>query len=303
MQTTLEQPIEEPIYSRAWLSALSTSILLSGCSNVPLLRPGGPIGESERFVIIIAFVLMLIVVIPVIVMALWFPRKYRASDPQKNYDPKWSHSARIDLIVWLIPAIIVLVLGSLTWRESHLLDPSRPIDSVVKPINVEVVSLDWKWLFIYPELNIATLNQLVIPVNIPINFTITSDTVMTSFFIPQLGSQIYAMAGKQSHLHLLADKSGIYNGQNQQFSGLGFADMYFQVRAITPQQFSGWVRQTRQSPNALDLNRYKMIRQTAASNAVQSFSSVKHGLFKWIVNRYRHSSARQPVQAGTGKAG
>ncbi len=266
---------------------LGLSLLVSGCSNVPLLQPGGPVGESERFVIGIAFTLMLIVVIPVIFMAIWFPRKYRASDTQHEYDPKWSRSVRIDLVVWLIPAIIVLALGALTWHESHRLDPSIPIDTAIKPLEIEVVSLDWKWLFIYPEQNLATLNRLVIPVGVPVSFQLTSDTVMTSFFIPQLGSQIYAMAGKRSRLHLLADRAGTYMGQNQQFSGAGFADMHFKVHAVPLRQFAAWVKSTRQAQHQLDLASYRALRAPSADNPPQSFSGVQKGLFESILNRYR----------------
>ena len=274
---------------------------LSGCGTAPLLQPKGPIGESELFVIGTAFALMLIVVIPVIVMAVWFPHKYRASNPKGDYDPKWSHSARIDLVVWLIPAIIVLALGTLTWRESHRLDPFRPIDSAVAPIQVEVVSLDWKWLFIYPKLDIATVNQLVIPVDVPVSFRLTSDTVMTSFFIPQLGSQIYAMAGKQRRLHLLADQAGMFSGQNQQFSGRGFADMHFKVKAVSPKQFRAWVQQTRQSPDKLDLARYQALRTPDTKHPVESFSQVRPGLFGQILNRYRPANAGLMTPASTGK--
>jgi cytochrome o ubiquinol oxidase subunit II len=285
----------------AGLPALCVAASLAGCSNIQLLQPKGPIGESELFVIGVALALMLIVVIPVFVMALWFPRRYKASAPKGDYDPKWSHSARIDLVVWTIPAVIVVALGILAWKETHRLDPFRPIDSTVAPISIEAVSLDWKWLFIYPEQNIATVNQLVFPANVPVSFTITSDTVMTSFFIPQLGSQIYAMAGRQSRLHLLADEPGVYVGQNQQFSGRGFSDMNFKVKVTSRKQFEAWIQKTRQSPDKLDLARYEALRKPSVASPVTSFSWVGHGLFDDIVNRYSATS-RQPgsLQAATG---
>jgi cytochrome o ubiquinol oxidase subunit 2 len=255
----------------AGFPALAASVLLSGCSNVPLLQPGGPIGESERFVIGTAFTLMLIVVIPVIIMVIWFPRKYRASDTQHDYDPKCSDSARIDLVVWLIPAIIVLALGALTWHESHRLDPSRPIETAIKPLKVEVVSLDWKWLFIYPDLNLATVNRLVIPVGVPLSFQLTSD------------------------------RAGTYTGQNQQFSGAGFADMHFKVHAVTPQQFAAWVQHTRQAPRQLDLARYQVLRTPSADNPPQSFSGVRHELFESILNRYRQPPSKLSGTGTTGK--
>jgi len=276
------------------------TVLLAGCSNMPLLQPKGPIGKSELFVIAIAFALMLVVVIPVIVMAFWFPRRYQASNPHRDYDPKWSHSARIDLIIWLIPSVIVVFLGTLAWRETHRLDPFMPIDSAAAPLDVEVVSLDWKWLFIYPEQNVATVNQLVLPVDVPISFRITSGTVMTSFFIPQLGSQIYAMAGKQSRLHLLADEPGVYAGQNQQFSGRGFADMNFKVMVTSRKQFDAWVQATRQAPGKLDQARFEALSKPSVNDPVLSFSSVSKGLFNDIVHSYRAMKKPGSVQAATG---
>jgi cytochrome o ubiquinol oxidase subunit II len=273
--------------SVAGMSALCVLASLAGCSNITLLHPKGPIGQSELFVIGAAFALMLIVVIPVIVMAFWFPRRYKASNPKGSYDPKWSDSATIDVVIWLVPATIVLALATLTWTESHRLDPFRPIDSSVVPINIETVSLDWKWLFIYPDQDIATVNQLVIPVGVPISFKITSGTVMTSFFIPQLGSQIYAMAGKQSQLHLMADEPGVYDGQNQQFSGRGFADMHFKVMAVSQQQFDDWVKKTRQLPDKLDPARFEELGKPGANYPITSFSWVSPGLFDEIVNNYR----------------
>ncbi len=174
-----------------------------------------------------------------------FPRKYRASNTKATYTPKWSHSAKIDLVIWLVPVAIVTALGILAWNATHRLDPYKPIDSGVKPVSIEAVSLDWKWLFIYPDHNIAIVNQLVFPAKVPLSFRITSDTVMTSFFIPQLGSQIYAMAGMQTRLHLMADEPGIYAGQNQQFSGRGYADMHFKAIAVSREQFEAWVQKAR----------------------------------------------------------
>ena len=251
-----------------------------------LFNPKGAIGDAERFVIIIAIALMLLVVIPVIVMGLLFPSKYRASNIKATYMPKWSRSGKIELIVWLIPAAIVAVLGSLVWNATFHLDPYKPIDTGRRPISIEAVSLDWKWLFIYPDQHIATVNQLVFPANVPLSFRLTSDTVMTSFFIPQLGSQMYAMAGMQTRLHLMADEPGTYAGQNQQFSGRGFADMTFKAIAVSPEQFEAWVQKTRQSPDKLDFARYKELAKPSVSNSTVSFSSVNPDLFEYIIRKY-----------------
>jgi cytochrome o ubiquinol oxidase subunit 2 len=216
------------------LLSLSAVTLLSGCSTPVLFDPKGPVGESERFVIITAAALMAIVVVPVFIMAFWIPRKYRASNTEATYLPKWSRSVKIELFMWGGPIVIVSLLAVMAWTRTHSLDPYNSIPSATQPFNIEAVCLDWKWLFIYPDLNIATVNQITFPVKVPLSFKITSDTVMGSFFIPQLGSQIYAMAGMHTHLHLLADKPGTYTGHNQQLTGRGYAGMHFQANAVSP---------------------------------------------------------------------
>ena len=276
-----------------WLS-LCGGLFLGGCSKILLLNPKGPIGDAERFVIIAAIALMLIVVIPVSVMVLLFPSKYRSTNPKATYMPKWSRSAKIEWVVWLVPAVIIAVLGTLIWHFTFHLDPYKPIDTGVKPISIEVVSLDWKWLFIYPDRNIAVVNQLVFPAGVPLSFKITSDTVMTSFFIPQLGSQIYAMAGMQTRLHLLADEPGIYAGQNQQFSGRGYADMNFKAIAVSPKEYEAWVQKIKQSPDTLDPARYKELEKPSASYPVSFFSSVKPDLFERIIGKYAKTMNMNP---------
>jgi len=268
------------------LLSLCVAALLGGCSRMLLFDPKGPIGDAERFVIIAAFVLMLIVVIPVFVMVFWFSLKYRASNSKAVYMPKWSYSGKIDLAMWLVPLAIITVLGFLAWGETHHLDPYKPIEPGVKPISIEVVSLDWKWLFIYPDQDIAVVNQLAFPAKVPLSFRITSDTVLTSFFIPQLGSQIYAMAGRQTRLYLMADESGIYAGHNQQFSGRGYADMHFEAIATSREQFEAWVQKARQSPDKLDPDRYEKLEKPSVSYPVTYFSSVTPGLFDHIIHKY-----------------
>jgi cytochrome o ubiquinol oxidase subunit 2 len=269
------------------LSCLCAAVFFGGCSQMLLLDPKGPIGDAERFVIIAAFVLMLIVVIPVFVMVLWFPRKYRASNPNATYRPKWSYSSKIELAMWLVPLAIVAALGVLSWSATHRLDPYKPLESAVKPIRIEVVSLDWKWLFIYPDHDIAVVNQLVFPAGVPLSFRLTSDTVLTSFFIPQLGSQIYAMAGRQSRLHLMADEPGTYAGHNQQFSGRGYADMHFKAIAVSREQFEAWVQNARHSPDKLDPARYEELEKPGVGSPVTHFSSVVPGLFDQIIRKYQ----------------
>lgn len=279
---------------------LCAVFFLQGCSDLIVLNPKGPIGHSERFLIIISFVLMLLVVVPVIIMSLWFPLKYRATSKTASYDPNWCYSKKIEIAIWLIPIAIVSVLSFLAWRDTHRLDPYLPIKSEVAPLHVKVVSLDWKWLFIYPEQNIAVVNEFVFPVKVPLSFQITSDTVMTSFFIPQLGSQIYAMAGMETKLHLMADEQGEYIGQNQQFSGEGYPAMTFKALAESKEHFEAWVQQVKQSPQRLDLARFKELQKPSSSVPVLYFSSVDPELFNYIIHQYnsmpmdQHTSGDMP---------
>jgi cytochrome o ubiquinol oxidase subunit II len=277
------------------LFLLGAVTLLGGCSSILLFNPKGPIGESERFVIITAIGLMLIVVIPVFIMAFWFPLKYRASNTKSTYMPKWSYSAKIDLVMWAVPIAIVTFLAILAWTRTHSLDPYKPIASAEKPINIEAVSLDWKWLFIYPDQNIATVNEITFPVKVPVSFKITSQTVMTSFFIPQLGGQMYAMGGMQTRLHLLADKPGTYAGHNQQISGRGYADMHFKAKAVSPEEFQAWVEKVRQSKEVLDLDRYeKLTKPSIGYYPVTYFSGVKPDLFLYILRKFDPTWGKNP---------
>jgi cytochrome o ubiquinol oxidase subunit 2 len=268
--------------------AIGLASLLSGCSNLDLLNPKGSVGVAERDLIATSTWAMLIVVIPVILMTLFFAWRYRASNTSAEYRPDWSHSTAIEVVVWVVPTLIILFLGVLTWKSTHELDPYRPLESQVKPINVEVVSLDWKWLFIYPDLGIATVNQVAFPVGTPVNFNITSDSVMNSFFIPQLGSQIYAMAGMQTRLHLIADDAGNYAGLSANFSGNGFSDMKFRALAESPADFDKWVAQVRASTDHLDMNRYNTLTQPGGKVPVTYFSSVDPKLFENIVAKYNN---------------
>jgi cytochrome o ubiquinol oxidase subunit 2 len=261
-------------------------LALGGCSQIELLNPKGDIGAQERTLILLALGLMLLVVIPVIALTLVFAWRYRESNAAATYAPKWAHSTRIELVVWSIPCVIVAFLAVLIWRTTHSLDPYRPLDSNVAPVNVEVVALDWKWLFIYPDYGVATVNRLAIPVGTPINFRLTSESIMNSFFIPQLGSQIYAMAGMQTQLHLIADAPGTYAGRSSAFSGPGFSDMHFDTVAMPRDQFSAWIRQARNAPVALDEATYKVLEQPSIKVPPTTYASVTPGLFDSIVDRF-----------------
>ncbi|MGF6261530.1 cytochrome o ubiquinol oxidase subunit 2 [Paraburkholderia youngii] len=268
----------------------SLMLLLSGCSNLDILNPKGSVGLAERDLIATSVWAMLIVVVPVILMTLFFAWRYRASNRNAEYKPGWTHSTAIEVVVWTIPALIILFLAVLTWKSTHELDPYRPLESEVKPINVEVVALDWKWLFIYPDLGIASVNQLAIPVGTPVNFRITSDTVMNSFFIPQLGGQIYAMAGMQTRLHLIADHTGDYAGLAANFSGKGFSDMKFRTLASSPEEFNAWVEKVRASSDRLDMDRYHAVSEPSEKDPVRYFSTVDPKLFNNIIAKYNNGN-------------
>jgi cytochrome o ubiquinol oxidase subunit 2 len=233
---------------------------------------------------------MLAVVIPVILLTLFFAWWYRAGNKWARYRPDWEYSGRIEMIVWSIPALIVLFLGGMAWISSHDLDPPAPIGNA-KPLEVEVVSMDWKWLFIYPEQNIATVNELTVPVGTPIHFRLTSSSVMNSFFIPQLGSQIYTMAGMVTQLTLQADESGIYSGRSAQFSGDGFSDMKFDVHAVPNARFSEWVNAAKQQGSGLDAGAYTALVAPSHADTPRTFSSVEPGLFDHAVMATMHTES------------
>lgn len=279
------------------------ALLLSGCT-LDLLEPRGPIGVANRNVILLELGVMLLIVIPVIIVTLIYARKYRASNTSAEYLPTWSHSTKIEVFVWGAPAIIVLALGVLSAWSSFAYDPYRPLKMrdeagmPVKPVNVQVVSLDWKWLFIYPDLGIATINQLAVPVNTPIDFRLTSDAVMTSFFIPRLGSQIYAMAGMQTQLHLLASEPGDYRGEAAQYTGRGFSDMKFRTLAMTKSDFDAWVDKVKQSSDTLDSASYPKIAAPQEAAPVEYFAHVQPGLFDAVVAKYNNGTV---IDKSTGK--
>jgi cytochrome o ubiquinol oxidase subunit 2 len=268
------------------LFCLVLPLALGSCSDIELFNPKGDIGAQERTLILLALGLMLLVVIPVIVLTLVFAWRYRASNTKAKYSPKWAHSNTLEAVVWTIPCIIVAFLATLIWRTTHSLDPYRPLEAGTAPVRVEVVALNWKWLFIYPDYGIASVNRLEIPVNTPIDFKLTSESIMNSFFIPQLGSQIYAMAGMQTQLHLIANNPGTYAGLSSAFSGPGFSDMHFGAVAASRQEFDEWVRKAKASPLSLDKAAYKSLAQPSIKNPVADYTNVAPGLFEGIVNQY-----------------
>lgn len=278
------------IMSAVKATLLFLSILfLTGCDfDYLLFDPKGPIGEEQKHLIINSFLIMLIVVIPVIVMTVWFSLKYRDTNEGAEYEPEWHHSNKIEFWAWTVPCLIILTLGYITFITSHSLDPRKVIDSGNdNPVlQVQVVALDWKWLFIYPEYEIATVNEMAMPVNTTVEFLVTSDTVMNAFFIPQLGSMIYAMAGMENRLHLLADEPGKYAGASANYSGYGYSGMKFTAHAVDQAGFDAWVQQVKSSSKTLDNETFKALAKKSRNNPAEYFKLGTPLLFNSIVEKY-----------------
>jgi cytochrome o ubiquinol oxidase subunit 2 len=270
--------------------AIGLALLASGCglTQAPILDPKGSIALAERDILFRALAIMLIVVIPVFVMTFWFAWRYRASNKRSRYELDWT-SAKADAVIWLVPALIVSSLGVHVWLYTHELDPYKPLASSAKPLDVQVIAQDWKWLFIYPAQGIATVNEVAFPSEAPIRLKITSDSVMNSFFIPALGGQIYAMAGMQTQLNLRANEPGRFMGRNTQYNGRGFADQHFAAVAMTPADFDAWVTRVGQSPQTLDPATYAELAKPSVAHPVVHYSAVEPGLFDRIIRKYRNS--------------
>lgn len=270
------------------VAAAMAMVPMSGCT-LELLNPKGGVGEQEKHLILIALGVMLLVVIPVIVLTLVFFWRYRETNTAATYSPKWAHSTKIEIVVWSIPVVIVVALAVMIWETTHKLDPYRPIEPIAAdkpPVHVEVVALNWKWLFIYPDYGVATVNTLVLPVDTPVEFKLTAESLMNAFFIPQLGSMVYAMAGMQTKLHLIADRTGTYAGMSSAYSGPGFSDMHFKAHVTTQVEFDNWVKQAQGVPDALDAPTYVKLEQPGTGAPVAIYANVMPGLFDAIVGKY-----------------
>ena len=237
---------------------------------------------------------MLLVIIPVMTLTVLFAWRYRKSNTTATYLPDWDHSTQLELVIWAAPLLIIIALGAVTWISTHTLDPYRPlrridtahpVTSNMKPITVEVVALDWKWLFIYPEQGIATVNDLAAPVDVPINFKITASSVMNSFFIPSLAGQIYAMPGMQTELHAVMNRAGDYEGFSANYSGAGFSDMRFKFHGLSEADFQSWVQRARAGGQRLDRPGYLQLEQPSEREPVRRYGSVADGLYEAILER------------------
>jgi cytochrome o ubiquinol oxidase subunit 2 len=259
-------------------------IVLTACQPA-VLDPRGAVGIAEKMILIDSLAIMLAIVIPTIAATLAFAWWFRAPNTRAAYLSDWAYSGRIEFIVWSIPVLAIMLLGGVAWIGSHDLDPAKPLTSNTPPLEVQVVSLDWKWLFIYPSQGIASVNQLVVPAGVPIHFSLTSASVMNAFFIPQLGSMIYTMNGMTTQLNLQADAPGTFRGLSSHFSGDGFADMHFDVLAVPAEQFAGWIEATRNTGPTLDPGSYAALARQSKNTAPFTFRAADPELFQQIVTQ------------------
>ena len=278
-----------PRYKFGLWPLLGLCLLLSGCRTA-VLDSKGAIGLAQKDLILTATWLMLLVVVPVFIMIAAFSWRYRARNQQATYAPNWAHNNAIEAVVWGIPIAIIAVLAVVTWRSSHALDPRQPLinptDQAV--INVEVVSLDWKWLFIYPDYGVASVNELAFPVHTPVRFHITSQSVMNSFFIPQLGSQLYAMGGMQNVLHLVANEPGHYLGMSANYSGNGFSGMKFTAIVADQAGFDTWIQQAKAAPAVLNWAQYQALSMASQNHPVTHYGQVSPRLYQAILRQYMY---------------
>jgi len=265
-------------------AVLMAPIVVTACQPA-VLDPQGVIGQAQKMILIDSLVIMLAIVIPTIAATLAFAWWFRASNMRARYLPDWAHSGRIELIVWGIPLLVVMLLGGVAWIGSHDLDPARPLTSNTPALEVQVVSLDWKWLFIYPSQGVASVNRLVVPAGAPIHFSLTSASVMNAFFVPQLGSMIYTMNGMTTQLNLQADAPGTFRGLSSHYSGDGFSDMHFEVLALPAEQFDAWIEATRKKGPKLDRESYAALTRQSMNIPPFTFSAVDPQLFQQIVTQ------------------
>jgi cytochrome o ubiquinol oxidase subunit 2 len=297
---------------RSWLlraAAVLPALLISGCNWV-VMSPSGDIAVQQRDLVLISTGLMLLIIIPVIVLTLLFAYRYRQANKAAKYEPNWDHSIGLELLIWGVPLLIIIALGALTWTSTHLLDPYRPLGRISaqtsdvgenapigqlsdnqqtitggKPLDVQVVALDWKWLFIYPEYGIATVNELAAPVDRPLRFKMTSSSVMNAFYIPALAGMIYTMPGMATTLHAVINKPGNYEGFSSHYSGAGFSGMRFRFHGVSDAGFDAWVAKVRSGGGGLNRTNYMQLEKPSEKVPVRYFGAVDGGLFQAIVEQ------------------
>lgn len=275
-----------PLAVAALVVVTGVAMFLLRGTSIDVLAPKGTIAEQQFDLILLTSLLSLIIVIPVFALTFFIVWKYRAGNTKAKYDPQWDHSRKLEAAWWLIPFTLIAVLAVITWVSSHKLDPYRPIESDKKPVTIQVIALPWKWLFIYPEQDIATVNYVQFPEKTPVNFELTADAPMNSFWIPQLGGQVYAMAGMTTKLHLEASGVGEYRGSSANISGEGFAGMKFTARSTSQKDFDAWVLGTKTSSLALTLSEYEKLAKPSENNPPTFYSSRDANLYDTVIMKY-----------------
>ncbi|MXO65614.1 ubiquinol oxidase subunit II [Altericroceibacterium endophyticum] len=285
-------PASNPLLPRLGLP-LALPPLLGGCSSLVVLSPAGDVAQQQGNLVLMSTLLMLVIIVPVLALTVLFAWKYRAANKEARYDPDWDHSTQLELVIWAAPLLIIICLGALTWVGTHMLDPYRPLgknapaESAIaqaKPLEVEVVALDWKWLFIYPEEGIATVNEFAAPVGRPINFKISASSVMNSFYIPALAGQIYAMPGMETKLHAVFDETGEYTGFSSNYSGAGFSKMRFAANSLPEDEFEAWVAKAKAGGGNLDRATYLELEKPSEGDPAKTYATVDPELYNAIMN-------------------
>ncbi|MRW89654.1 ubiquinol oxidase subunit II [Duganella sp. FT80W] len=280
-----------PIVRRGLL--LAPLLWLAGCDTV-VLNPSGDIAAQQAHLVVVSTLLMLLIIVPVMFLICLFAWRYRKSNTAAEYKPDWDHSTKLELLIWGAPLLIIIVLGLITWIYTHLLDPYRPLSRIdenrpiaagVKPLEVQVVAMDWKWMFIYPEQGVATVNELVTPIDVPVRFHMTSTSVMNAFYIPALAGMVYTMPGMETQLNAVMNKVGVYDGFSANYSGAGFSDMKFKYHGVSQSDFDAWVAKTKADTSALTRTEFQALDKPTIKHPIMHFGTVDKGLYDLILNR------------------
>ncbi len=283
--------IRRALRPTALIASFAAPLILGGCDLV-VMNPSGDVARQQADLILWSTFLMLLIIVPVMALTVFFAFKYRASNTESEYAPDWDHSTRIELVIWSAPLLIIIALGALTWLATHKLDPYRPLDRIApgkpipagqQPLEIQVVSLDWKWLFIYPEQGVATVNELVLPADRQVRFRMTSSSVMNTFYVPAMAGMIYTMPGMETKLHAVMNRVGTFEGVSANYSGAGFSDMRFPTLSVDAAGFDQWVAKTKAGGGALDVARYLTLEKPSEKVPVMHFGAIEAGLFDRIV--------------------
>ncbi|WP_029623467.1 ubiquinol oxidase subunit II [Sphingomonas elodea] len=284
-------PFRRALRPTALIATLAAPLILGGCDLV-VMNPSGDVARQQADLILWSTFLMLLIIVPVMALTVFFAFKYRASNTESEYDPDWDHSTRIELVIWSAPLLIIIALGALTWLATHKLDPYRPLDRIApgkpipadqRPLEIQVVSLDWKWLFIYPEQGVATVNELVLPADRQVRFRMTSSSVMNTFYVPAMAGMIYTMPGMETKLHAVMNRVGTFEGVSANYSGAGFSDMRFPTLSVDAAGFDQWVAKTKASGGSLDAAQYLTLEKPSEKVPAMHFGAIEAGLFDRIV--------------------